>query len=57
MRDAAYINYLETVVLSLLNERTRTDDIVVDDPLCGAWARDGDLAPYNIREIISRQRK
>ena len=60
LKPQSYVDYLETVVLSLINrqaDRQADKDITIDDPDCNAWAKDCTLSPYNVRKEINTQRK
>lgn len=56
MDKDTYIEYLETVVISLLNERNTLDDLPSTDKNAPPFAKGFTFSPINIIELINKKR-
>ncbi len=56
LKPSSYLDYLETLVVSLLHERPYRADIAITDPLAGPSMKGFTCDPYNVREEIATQR-
>lgn len=56
LKPSSYLDYLETLVVSLLDERLHLADIYVSDPKAGPSMAGFDASPINVRAEITAQR-
>lgn len=57
MKPDSYLQYLETIVLSLMAERDSEKDIVVKDELAPKPLQGATVSPINVLSEIESQRR